>query len=566
MATKKKTATPQPQCTVHLWWAVPLLAILVYLPAFNADFTLDDVLIVEENAYVKSLDKIPSIWTSHYWAGKVDASDDGLYRPLTLTSYTLQYALFGEKPFAFHLINVLLHALVCVVLMKFVQLLFKDPWLVLLSGIIFAVHPLHAEAVAGIVGRAELLAALFILLSGISYHHFRKTGSMKWMGVLLLTTFAAITSKEHGFMIGPILFLQELYYANTWKNFTWSEKNKWIAFGGVALLSIILWSYRASITGDPVPHELWAEADASTRMATAMRISMEYVWMHVFPWTLSADYWTGSTPITGWGSPMVLISFVAMIGLIAVMVMWRKKQPVIAWGIAFFLLTLLPVSNFLFAAGFLKAERVVYIPSIGMIIALSAVLLMLRTAPKLKPAFMAVAALFVLFFAGRTYVRAMDWKNNFTLAQATLKSDPDSPRFNNMMGLELRAQQKNADALVYFEKSIQNNPSHVPALVNLGTEYRNMNRLPEAAATLEKALALDPNTLATYVNLMSVYRSMEDYDKNVEIAMKAVSRYPQSAAVLWNAANAFQLKGDMAKANELRAQAEVLDPKIGKGK
>ena len=158
MAKKKKPAAPQPQWFRHIWWAVPLLAILVYLPAFNADFTLDDVLIVEENTYVKSLDKIPDIWTSHYWAGKLDASDDGLYRPLTLTTYTLQYAMFGEKPFAFHLINILLHAAVCLVLMKFVQLLFKEAWLVAMAGMLFAIHPLHAEAVAGIVGRAELLA------------------------------------------------------------------------------------------------------------------------------------------------------------------------------------------------------------------------------------------------------------------------------------------------------------------------------------------------------------------------------------------------------------------------
>ena len=566
MAKKKKAVTPLPQWFRHIWWAVPLLAILVYLPAFTADFTLDDVLIVEENTYVKSLDKIPAIWTSHYWAGKLDASDDGLYRPLTLTTYTLQYAMFGEKPFAFHFINVLLHALVCVVLMKFVQFLFKDVWLVVIAGCLFAIHPIHTEAVAGIVGRAELLAALFIFLSGISYHHWRKSGEWKWLGLLVVSTFAAITSKEHGFMLAPILFLQEVYYSLTWKNYTWSEKNKWIAFAGVVLISIIMWSYRASITGDPVPHELWAETDGVTRMATALRIAIEYVWMHFIPWTLSADYWTGSTPIVGWGNPMVLLSLVVMIALVAAMIMWRKKFPAIAWGIAFFLLTLLPVSNFLFAAGFLKAERVLYIPSIGLIIAISAGLVLLRSSAKLQPAFLGLTALLAVFFIGRTFARAEDWKNNFTLAQATLKTDPDSPRFNNMMGLELRAQQKNQEAITYFEKSIQSNPNHVPALVNLGTEYRNLNRLPEAAATLEKALEIDPNTLATYVNLMSVYRSMENYDKNLDIAVKAMNRYPQSAAVMWNAANAFQLKGDMTKANELRAQAQALDPNIGKGK
>ena len=94
-----------------------MIAILIYIPSFNADFTLDDVLIVEDNTFVKSLDQIPAIWTSHYWAGKVDATDTGLYRPLTLTTYNLQYALTGESPAAFHILNILLHALVCLMVM-----------------------------------------------------------------------------------------------------------------------------------------------------------------------------------------------------------------------------------------------------------------------------------------------------------------------------------------------------------------------------------------------------------------------------------------------------------------
>jgi tetratricopeptide (TPR) repeat protein len=185
---------------------------------------------------------------------------------------------------------------------------------------------------------------------------------------------------------------------------------------------------------------------------------------------------------------------------------------------------------------------------------------------KAKLAGWLLVALVTVVFAGSTWVRSADWKNNFTLATATLEASPYSPRFNNMMGLELRAQKKNTEALAYFEKAVQSNPKHVPALVNLGTEYRNSGRHQEAAATLERALKLDPKTLATYVNLMSVYRSLEAYDKNIIIADQAVARFPQSAAVIWNAANAYHLKGDMEKANALRARAKAIDPQIGGAK
>jgi hypothetical protein len=563
MAKKKKTITPQPAWIKYSWWIIPLLAIAVYLPSFNSGFTLDDVLIIEENANVKSLDKIPQIWSSHYWSGKVDATDTGLYRPLTLTTYNLQYVLQGQNAGHFHVLNILLHALVCFVLMKFISLVFKDPLLMALGGALFAIHPLHTEAVCGIVGRAELLAGLFILTASISYHHWRKTSSWIWMIGLLASTFAAIASKEHGFMLVAILLLQELYYYFTWKNFSWSEKSKWIGLSGVTLVSIAMFIYRDTVTGPPVAHELWEGVSAMNRVATAIRISSEYIGLHIFPMTLSADYWTGEAPIGNWGNWKVLIAFIILLGIAGIGWIWRKKYPVITWGIFFFFITLVPVSNILFGAGFIKAERILYIPSIGLVVALAAGLLQLSQVQKWKWLAYGFIGLLAIFFIGRTWIRNYDWKDNYALASATLKTAPDSPRMNNMMGLEMRAQNRTEETLKYFEKAVQLNPKHVPALVNLGTEYRNVNRLPEAAAILEQALAIDPNTLATYVNLMSVYRSMEAFDKNVEVAEKAMAKFPDSAPVLWNAANAYQLKGNMNKANELREKAKQIDPGIG---
>ena len=566
MVKKKKDPFVQPAWLKYSWWIIPLLAIAVYLPSFNSGFTLDDVPIIKENTNMRSLNRLPAIWTSHYWSGKLDATDTGLYRPLTLTTYNLQYVLHGEQSEPFHILNILLHGLVCFVLMKFISLVFKDSQLMVLGGILFAIHPLHTEAICGIVGRAELLAGLFILTAGISYHHWRKTGQWKWMLWLLLSTFAAIASKEHGFMLPAIIGLQELYYRYTWKNYSWSERSKWIGIGGVTVMAVIMFIYRSSVTGPPVPHELWDGVSTANRLATSIKISGEYIGMHIFPWTLSADYWTGEAPIVGWNNGRVWLSLIIIITLLVVAILWRKKNPVMAWGLFFFFLTLLPVSNFLFAAGFIKAERILYIPSIGLIIAMSAGLVKLINTSKLKWMALSFAGLFALFFIVRTWLRNYDWKDNYALATATLKTAPDSPRMNNMMGLEMRAQGRKEETLKYFEKAVQLNPKHIPALVNLGTEYRNLNRLPEAAATLEQALALAPNTLATYVNLMSVYRSMEDYDKNVEVAEKAMAKFPTSAPVLWNAANAYQLKGNMPKANELREKAQLLDPGIGGGK
>lgn len=564
MAKKKKQAVPAPGWHKHIWWLVPLIAILVYIPSFNSDFTLDDVLIVEDNTLIRSLDKIPKIWTSHYWAGKMDANDTGLYRPLTLSTYAIQYSMHEKNAGPYHIFNILLHALACFLLMKLAHLLFQDIRLAALSGLLFAIHPIHTEAVCGIVGRAEILAAIFILLASISYHHWRYKGKYQSLIILLVSTAAAITSKEHGFMLPFILGLQEALYYFSVKKYQWNHKRTWGALTGVMLISGLLWMVRSAITGPTSPHEQWLDVDSSDRMATAIGTVTEYIGMHLLPVKLSADYWTDEVRIVGWGHLSALMSILFLFGL-ALAALWQRSNiRSFSWGILFFFLTIAPVSNILIAAGFLKAERILYIPSIGLIIGLTALLIKLIDYKKsLKIPVLVILGGLSVFFLFKTWTRQADWKNNYTLALATLKTSPNSPRFNNMMGLELKALKRSDEALAYFEKAVRSNPNHVPALVNLANAYKSLNRFDEAAGTLERALKIDPTTLATYVNLMSVYRAMEDYDKNLAIAKKAVNHFPQSAAVLWNAANAYQLKNDSAKANELRTQARVIDPNIG---
>lgn len=541
-------------------WAVPVMAILIYIPSFTSGFTLDDVIIIEENTLIRSLDNISQLWSTHYWAGKIDANDTGLYRPLTLTTYALQYVMHGQNATPYHILNILLHALACFALMRMIALLFNDIRLTALSGLFFAIHPIHTEAVCGVVGRAEILSAVFIITAGICYHHWRKNGQVKWLAALAGATFGAITAKEHGFMLFAILGLQELLYVFTSKKYQFNQKRSWSAMGVVMAVSIVLWMIRSGVTGPPVPHEQWLVVSALDRMATATRTIAEYVGMHIVPFKLSADYWTDEVKIVGWGSIGVITSFLLLVGLLALAIWKRRELSSISWGILFFFLTLAPVSNFFFAAGFLKAERVLYIPSIGFIVAMTGILVWMMNYKKFKlPAMILIIALGG-FFMVKTVLRQPDWKNNYTLALATVKTSPNSPRFNDMLGLELRKQERHEEAIGYFQKAVQGNPNHVPALVNLATSYKNLGRNAEAAQLLEKAMQTDPGTMATYVNLMSVYRAMENYDKNLEIAQLAVARFPQSAPVLWNAANAYQLKNNMQMANELRAKAVAIDP------
>jgi tetratricopeptide (TPR) repeat protein len=298
-------------------------------------------------------------------------------------------------------------------------------------------------------------------------------------------------------------------------------------------------------------------------MATATRTVAEYSTMHILPLELSADYWSDDVPVITLTHWTFLLSFLGICALLASAIWKAKTMNAYAWGILFFFITLAPVSNFFFAAGFLKAERILYIPSAGMIVAMSAIVIQFIVLKKFKLTGIVVAGLLTAFYVFKTLERQPAWKDNLALANATLEVSPSSPRFNNVKGLELSRQGNTKEAIIYYEKAVQSNSNHVPALVNLANAYKGQKRIVEAAGILEKALLIDPTLLATYVNLMSVYRAMEDYDKNLLVAQKAVERFPGSAAVLWNAANAYQLKNQMEISNQLRTRARAIDPSIG---
>lgn len=562
MARPKKSESSVPPWLRHAIWFIPLVAILVYLPAFRAEFTFDDVPIIEENQLVRSTGQLGAIWRSHYWAGKVDAEDKGLYRPLTLTTYNLQYALTGKAPAPFHAVNVLLHALVCLLLLFTVRRLARNEWLAAGVALLFAVHPVHTEAVAGIVGRAELLTAGSMLGAMLAYDRYRQNGRWTWLALLALATFGAVTSKEHGFLTGPMIVLQELYYFFSGRQKEPKPGRMVAGLAVIAVISAVFLVIRMQVTGDPASHELWQGVSGADRTATSVRIVMEYVALHLVPYPLVADYWSDLAPIRGWGSPGALAGLLILAAMITLVFLLRRRKSIVAWGVAFFLLALLPVSNFLFAVGFVKAERILYIPSIGLLTALVAVLWWIRVKPWGRLLAPGIYGLMILVFIPLTWGRTAEWKNNYSLAEATLRRSPTNPRFNNMMGKEMNARGDQARAIEYYRRALEGNPDHVPALVNYGLALSAAGQPVEAAGILEKALNLNPGNMPVYVNLMSVYRNLGELDKNVRVADRAVARFPQSAAILWNAANAHQLVGDMPTANELRARARALDPSI----
>ncbi len=257
-----------------------LAAGAVYWNSLDGEFVFDDTSIVRNNPQIRSLapENLRRIFGSHYW--QTAAGQGGLYRPVVVWSYALNYAVGQSDPWGYHLVNVLLHALNAVLVFLIVQELFGQGTFAFWSGLLFALHPIHTEAVAYVVGRAECLAALFFLAAWWCYLRGRWAAAA---GAFLL----AALSKESALTFLAVPVLSDLVRG---------KRGEWKAYGSLAAAAALVLALRYAVLGGIAPLAISAGSNplagvgAAARLLTATAVLGKYLWLLVWPTALSADY------------------------------------------------------------------------------------------------------------------------------------------------------------------------------------------------------------------------------------------------------------------------------------
>ncbi|XP_050076758.1 protein O-mannosyl-transferase TMTC2 [Anopheles maculipalpis] len=180
------------------------LAFVLYINTLSAGFVYDDRRAILGNPDVLSTGGWAQMLQNDFWGTPlVDSGSHGSYRPLCVASFKLNYLVDGFKPFGYHLVNVLLHSLATGLVVKLARhILPVSRSGVAITGLLFAAHPIHTEAVAGVVGRADLTGCIFYLLALLAYiRHvrWRQWGDgRQWLAlaVTVLLAGAAILCKE----------------------------------------------------------------------------------------------------------------------------------------------------------------------------------------------------------------------------------------------------------------------------------------------------------------------------------------------------------------------------------
>lgn len=421
--------------------AVAMCAAVVYLGALWNRFAGDDLFIIQRNPLVTGPGSLWGIFGSPYWPTVFFPGK--MYRPLPVLSYALDWRL--GAPAWFHAVNLLWHAAASAAVATLAHRL-AGARPAVIAGVLFAVHPVHVEAVAQVVGRAELMGAVFACVAvTAALTGGRAAWSVAAFGLALLC-------KENAAVV-PVLVLWGWLVGIGRPD----RRRFAVLLGGWLVVGAAYAAARYAVLApferfqDVAPVFLGLEPLA-VRL-TAVSAFADFARLLLLPLTLRADYSPlERTAVLAPGDPRFLAGLaIAIAGVALLALAWRRGGRVEALGLGWVAIAWLPVSNLVVPIGVLVAERTLYLPSAGLTIAAGVALARVRHTTVL----VAATAVLALAGAARTVTRVPVWRSDLRLAQAILE---DSPRsywgLRYYGGIMLSARQPDR-ALVAYEEAIR---------------------------------------------------------------------------------------------------------------
>lgn len=547
--------------------AAAVLAILCYLNTCQNRFVFDDVDVISRNPLVTGpvLD-LPRIFSSHYWLHLTPRGD--LYRPLVIASYALNYRLSGQDPAGYHAVNLALHAL-CSALVVWLGLRFGlGKGGSLAAGLLFAAHPIHTEAVAGLVGRAELMSAAAIL-AGWAIHLGAPAAGPARTAALMVSLSAGLLSKENAAVLPGLMLVGDLWRVKRGEAKWRAVAPAYLACGLVIAGWLVL---RASLL-EPYPAGSGYEGPfrlvpSFARILTALDVMGRYVALLILPLSLSADYSFEQIPVlTSWSSASVLIPALLLVAMTAIGIRrlaFAVPARVDGLCLLLFVVAVAPVSNLLVPIGTIMGERLIYLPSVGFCLLLPALWAGLRGARPPSPALRRLGAGAVCFLTAaysiRTIERNRDWKDQLTLFSATTAASPRSAKAHYNLGVALEDAGRREEALEEYLTAASINPADARSHHNAGLLLAAMGRTGEATAELDRAARLDP-TLPRVFSSLGAALTQAGRKAEAEAAFRsALERDPADHVALYNLGTLHILNDRPAEAIPPLERARDLDP------
>ncbi|MCY2960382.1 MAG: DUF1736 domain-containing protein [Planctomycetota bacterium] len=503
-----------------------LAAILAFANTLGHGFVYDDALLLGEPR-VQSLAAWREILTQPFFRSA--ANDIDVWRPAASLSFALDFTIsgwFGDgapNPPVFHVGNVLWHAAASALAGLLALRLGLSRAAALAAGLLFAVHPIHTEAVANVYQRQELLAATF----GFAFLLAHRAGRGGWAGVLFLL---ALASKESALGFLPFALALDALLPQGARRF---RPRAWI---GPALALAIYLALRMQALDGVQPRPMLLENPSGTvsaleRIATAARVQTLYLGLLAWPFGLSSDYSFDQIPIvSSLRDPRVLL----FVGIAAVALYaawhWRATRPRVAIAVLAYVCLFAVTSNVLFPIGTIAAERLVYAPTLaaGLLVAEALVIAAERGLGRAAW----VAATAIVLAAGLASVdRNRVWADDVTLFRDQVKTAPRSAKGHLNLGIALQRAGDNEGAARALETSLAIYPDNSHTWYSLGVALYNVRAEPKRVVqAFDNALRYGPMHHDARVKLILVLLQLhakDDARRQIEELARLAPAHPQ---------------------------------------
>ena len=455
----------------------------VYAPSLGGPFLWDDVNLIRDNTHLTQPGELGRLLTQPIGSGS--GMPYTFYRPVQMLAYRLDILLGGLNPRGFHVSSVLTHVRVAWALFGLVHTLGGDRRTALFAALLFVVHPLHTEAVAYIAGRADPLAALFLLAALILAIRTRPPSVDPPRAAVLGLYALAILSKESSLIFPAVLLVHAAAFR---------RRPDARLFAGLLLMSAAYVALRLTVLRAWIVYEP-AQGTAAQRLPGFLAALAAYARLLVVPQNLHMEY--GFRLFDG-SHPSVWIGGCLLAGAIGWLAVRRQGRAVFA--VAWFLVTLLPVSNVYLINAFM-AEHWLYLPSIGFCLWLADAPRVLARTPRGRAAAGVVLSAWLVWLAAGTIRQSGIWSDPVRLYEHTLRLAPESHTARINLALALQDQGRNDEARAQMVQALTRRADDAQTQLAAGVFYLRGGELTAAEAALKRALALQPGLGVAHYNL-----------------------------------------------------------------
>jgi len=493
---------------------IGVISFFVYINALFNGFVFDDLALIKDSDVIKNFKYIPQIFSENLWGFLARSSN--YYRPFVPLMYMVTYHIFGPRPWAFHLVNLLFHAGTCILVYGIINRLvtktpprsqdndFTAPSF--MAAVLFATHPIHTEAVTWIAGIMDLSCGFFSLLTFYLFIYSNKNAPshvpyfLSFVSLLLATL-----CKEPAILLPFILFLYAFLIGTEKKKSFLNAMTKCIPY--IFVIAVYL-SLRLYALKGLAPQNNPRGLSFHEGFINIFLIFSKYVANLILPINLNINYFM--RPISSVLSFDGVLAILLTTLFLSCTFIALKRNKVAFLGFVFIVVPLLPA---LYLPGLAQSvegaitDRYLYLPSFGFILVVASLLMevenILRGWSKIFLAILISAI--ILFYLTMTVARNNIWENNLTLWSDSLRKSPESSWTHENLGYALLYAGKTEEGTKHLQIARKLDPTIHDRMIEAGVAYSNKGLQKEAIFAFNKALLFDPDSAVAHYNLGLAY-------------------------------------------------------------